>query len=245
MITSASYLNPLHAVAGGDIAFVLPIAQGEGIRVVNGDVCNHGRAAYPIRAPLELALRELAQEERPSRVLQRANLLSIEKWKGDGRFATVIVVDLVPKDGVACIRIASAGHWPPIAVAEGGVLTLEAPDPSGIGLQDLPLGIDGGCRYTEKVWKLNDLRALLVYSDGFAELPVGGRGQLLGLQQLAEDFARAVEVGGANPHSTLSALRTVIDQRAPKVIDDMSCIVVSVTSEADTHTLSKTELGQR
>ena len=247
MILSATYVNPLGAVAGGDVAFVVPLDQG--IRLVNADACSHGAAAYPLRAQLEAVLRKYAVEEkRPSSVIAQANHAVAESPLGEASafaFATAIVLDLelgslcAPSNLVRA-KIASAGHWPPIAVAGTGMRAFcltgrSNPPPKALSV-NLPLGCDQDCFYTEASCELHDPKAVLVYSDGLVEMPVNGSGERLGLQRLREDFLHAVKsVPSGHAFDLMNHLRQTVNRRRPNRADDVSFIVVSFPATCGIH----------
>ena len=245
MVSSATYVNPLRAVAGGDVAFVVPCPQGHGIRIVNADVCNHGQVAFPLRARLELELRKLALEEKaPSSILTRANKKLFRISGGTtSRFTTAIVMDLVPDlaEDSARLHMARAGHWPVIAALAGGQVSCLAESPgdrsqTGKGgcPVDVPLGVHSETRYTDWCCLVKGLIAALAYSDGLVELPINGSGQLLGLEGLKDAFGSAVH--SARSHSAfeiLNGLRTILNRHNPMPQDDISAVVVCPGRDSD------------
>ncbi len=244
MISSATYVNPLRAVAGGDVAFVLPSPRGHGIRIVNADVCNHGQVAFPRRARLELELRKLALEENaPSSILTRANKKLFQISGGTtSRFTTAIVMDLIPDlaEDSARLHMARAGHWPVIAALAGGqvvCLADSSEDRSKTGKGgcpvDVPLGVHSRTRYTDWSCLVNGLIAALAYSDGLVELPINGS-RLLGLEGLKEAFGSAVHSARSNSaFDILNALRNVLNRRNPMPQDDISAVVVCPGRNSD------------
>ena len=245
MVSSATYVNPLRAVAGGDVAFVVPCPQGHGIRIVNADVCDHGHVAFPLRAQLELELRKSALDETaPSSVLTHANKIVCDSpVRATSRFATAIVMDLVPDfaEDQARLNMARAGHWPVIvALDDGQVVCLAESSEDGSdsrddgSLVDVPLGFHRATRYTESSCLLNGLIAALAYSDGLVELPINGSGQLLGLEGLKDAFSSAVYSARSNSaFDILNTLRDVLNRCDPIPQDDISAVVVCLRGDRD------------
>lgn len=141
---------------GGDWYSVVESDEGLFTFVV-GDVSGRGVSAAAVMASLRYTTRTLASlGYPPSEILQLTSKeLSIGE---DGHFATVLVGQV---DRGQTLKIASAGHYPPILVSDGESEFVEMP----IGL---PLGLKDGVYESCEI--LVPARAcLLAFTDGLFE----------------------------------------------------------------------------
>jgi PAS domain S-box-containing protein len=172
---------------GGDWYDVLELDNGS-IGVVIGDVAGRGIQAASLMGQLRNALRAYAFEHHPpGAALEHLNRLA---WRHDGVvMATLIYLVLDPATGV--VRLASAGHLPPLKVG---------PDGETVYLEEgrsLPLGVARETPYKEAEYAHEPGSSLLLYTDGLIEkrsTPIDH-----GLEQLA----RSVRAG---PRHDLEAL---------------------------------------
>jgi anti-sigma regulatory factor (Ser/Thr protein kinase) len=127
--------------------------------MVVGDVMGRGVQAAAMMGQLRATVRAYAVEGHgPAAILERLDkvVLSLTGLN----FTTCVVGELDPER--LTLRLASAGHPPPVVVApEGGARLVEL-DPG------LPLGV-GGAEFTEQVVALEPGAMVLLYTDGLVE----------------------------------------------------------------------------
>ncbi len=157
----ARYL-PASERVSGDWYDVLPL-RGGSIGISIGDVVGHGVPAARLMGQMRGAMRAYAVEDpSPGSVLSRLNRFTLRI--ADGRTATLCFIVLDPEGGT--LRIASAGHPPPLLQAtDGSTRYLEQP-PS------LPLGAGHETVYEERDEQLPVGGTLFLYTDGLIESPV-------------------------------------------------------------------------
>jgi GAF domain-containing protein/anti-sigma regulatory factor (Ser/Thr protein kinase) len=195
--------------AGGDFydAFELPGGQ---LAVVLGDVVGHDVRAAALMGQVRAALRALAlTDPAPETVLAGLDRLvrSIANgpW-GDELFVTVLygIVD-APSN---TLRLASAGHLPPLLRRPGG-----ADDPVQVSVLDVPpgapLGLDGPRHPVDITLAAGD--TVLMISDGVVER----RGR--GIDEGFADLVRTVAEAGSGDPRNLCAL---VSRAVPGSTDD-------------------------
>ena len=149
------------AQVGGDWYDVIALRDGHaGIAI--GDVVGHGLDAAARMARLQNALRAYALEGlRPSLVLERMNGFAREV--AGGPMATLVYAVVDPEAGR--LRLASAGHPPPLVIEPGGeAFFAEGPAGSPLGVVPFPT-------YEESTVALAPGSTVLLYTDGLVERP--------------------------------------------------------------------------
>ncbi len=170
-----------HTEIGGD--FYAAIATPEGVLVGVGDVVGHSLDAATVMVEIRHALRAYCVDESDPRVLVERLDRMLQRYHPNAT-ATVCLALIEPATGR--VRIANAGHIPPLIVGHGGARYCRASGPLlGIGL-DHP-------EPTEL--KITDSERLLMVTDGLIET----RGIDLGvsLEQLRQVAADAPADPGA------------------------------------------------
>lgn len=192
------------ADVGGDWYDVLDL-PGAGVAVVVGDVAGHGVTAATTMGHLQHALRAYAlEDDSPGAILRRLNRLT--QWALPGEVATAIVVVLDPDNERA--RIASAGHLPPLLIADGGTAYVD--------LDNGPaLGVTAEAVYAEVEQAMGDA-TMLLFTDGLVER----RGESIdvGLERLARSSA------GATRDQLLDVLLSAVPD--PDGTDDLAVVAV-------------------
>jgi serine phosphatase RsbU (regulator of sigma subunit)/anti-sigma regulatory factor (Ser/Thr protein kinase) len=144
---------------GGDWYDVFVYRDGR-VGLAMGDVVGRGVGAAALMGQLRTALRAYALERpSPADVLDR--LGSLFAQVAPGEMATLVFVVFEP--GSSTVRLASAGHPPPLAIAPGGATTYLTHDPCP------PLGVMPYLAYKERVARLEPGSTLLLYTDGLVE----------------------------------------------------------------------------
>jgi PAS domain S-box-containing protein len=144
---------------GGDWYDALELGGGR-IAVALGDVVGHGLGAAALMAQLRHATRAYALEgHSPAGVLDRLDGL-VRSLDG-GQMATLLY--LVVEPDRASVRLASAGHVPPLVIGPDG--QPEYLDSS----RDPPLGVFESASHSETELELVPGSTLVLYTDGLVE----------------------------------------------------------------------------
>ncbi|MFY9559780.1 MAG: GAF domain-containing SpoIIE family protein phosphatase [Terriglobales bacterium] len=143
---------------GGDWYDFIPLSDGRW-GLVLADVSGKGTAAALLMSATRGMLRSLAQTgSGPGEVLTRLNNMMVEDFPC-GRFVTMAYAEFDPS--TRKLRLASAGHLPPLLV--------EPDSHRWIATQDgLPLGI-ATSKFSETEVTLGPHTRLAIYSDGITE----------------------------------------------------------------------------
>jgi sigma-B regulation protein RsbU (phosphoserine phosphatase) len=143
---------------GGDWYDFIPL-QGGRWGLVLADVSGKGTAAALLMSATRGILRSLAQTGLgPAEILTRLNNMMIDDFPC-GRFVTMVYAELDPVSGI--LRIANAGHLPPLLVEPAGHRWIDHE-------HGLPLGISAG-EFSETSVALGDHSRVAFYSDGITE----------------------------------------------------------------------------
>lgn len=143
---------------GGDWYDFIPLANGRW-GLVLADVSGKGTAAALLMSATRGMLRSLAQTESgPGEVLTRLNQLMVEDFPS-GRFVTMVYAEF--DSAKRSLRIANAGHLPPLLVDANGHRWIATED-------GLPLGI-ATSKFSETEITLGPQARLALYSDGITE----------------------------------------------------------------------------
>jgi phosphoserine phosphatase RsbU/P len=165
---------PGHGVVGGDWYDVFTLPSGT-LGLVIGDVAGSGLAAGVIMGRIRSALRAYAlQSQDPAEVLARLDH-KMQHFES-GALATVLYTIVDP--GTGRVRIASAGHLPPLLARPRQPTRLVRIPPN------LMIGVAPGARRQVTTLSLGPGDLLCLYTDGLVERP----GQIIdtGLRRLAE-----------------------------------------------------------
>jgi serine phosphatase RsbU (regulator of sigma subunit) len=169
---SASYVPAASGIdVGGDWYDVVPTEDGGALLLI-GDVSGHGlRAATTMASLRHAALAYAAEDTAPASVLSK--LSNFVNRSSPDYFATMLCVRV----DIAGHRatIASAGHLPPLLIADGEARLLEF-EP------DMAIGVTRDWDYRETEVAVPPRAILIAYTDGLVER----RGELLdeGLERL-------------------------------------------------------------
>jgi serine phosphatase RsbU (regulator of sigma subunit)/CheY-like chemotaxis protein/anti-sigma regulatory factor (Ser/Thr protein kinase) len=198
------------AQVGGDWYDAVLLADGR-VGLAIGDVVGHGLHAATVMGELRNALRAyLVEGHGPGRTMERLNRL-VTVSHGEVMVATLSLMILDPERGTA--RVASAGHPPPLVLADDGDASYLDPPPTP------PLGVHDGQRYAELECRVAPGDTVVLFTDGLVER----RGQTIdaGLERLRETV-----LGGPSELERLAAhiLATLHDGEASG--DDVALLAV-------------------
>jgi PAS domain S-box-containing protein len=198
---------------GGDWYDVQPL-DGDQIALVIGDVAGRGVPAAAVMSQLRNGLRAFLFESHPPAVaLQRLNAMA---WSLEERvMATLVYMLFEPASGR--LRVANAGHLPPLLVEPGrGTRYLKEG-------RSLPLGVRPATRYGEAEYVVDPGSTILLYTDGLVER----RGITIddGLDRLAR--------GAEAEHDGLDTLcDQILAALAPSGEDDVALLALAPTTLA-------------
>jgi anti-sigma regulatory factor (Ser/Thr protein kinase)/putative methionine-R-sulfoxide reductase with GAF domain len=157
--TAARYL-PASDEVGGDWYDVFELPRGR-IGVAIGDVVGHGVQAAALMGQLRTTLHAFATEDHgPARTLELVDRF-VQGMPGYA-MATAAYAVIDPDSG--SLRLASAGHLPPIIVGDGRTRVVELSPAAPLGA--FPYG---SCRECEMTLGTGEI--LLFYTDGLVERP--------------------------------------------------------------------------
>jgi len=200
---------------GGDWYDVIGLGGGR-VALVVGDVMGHGVRAAAVMGQLRTATRTLAALDlQPAEVLHHLDEL-MEHLGGSlatTHFATCVVAVYDPTEQT--VRIARAGHIPPLVVWPDG-LTEQLEVPAGV-----PLGV-GGHTFESRDFPIPDGSLLILCTDGLVESRAPGRDIDDGLRDLAD--------GVKDPTMGLEAIADglIAGLRGDRTLDDAALLVARV-----------------
>lgn len=202
---------------GGDWYDVISLGGGR-VALVVGDVMGHGVRAAAVMGQLRTATRTLAALDlQPAEVLHHLDEL-MDHLGGSlatTHFATCVVAVYDPTSQT--VRIARAGHVPPLAVWPDG-RTEQLDLPAGV-----PLGV-GGHVFESRDVPLPDGSLLILCTDGLVESRAPGRDIDDGLRELADGVKDPTMGLEAIADGLISKLRGDED----RTMDDAALLVARV-----------------
>jgi sigma-B regulation protein RsbU (phosphoserine phosphatase) len=158
-VEMAARYSPGAASVGGDWYDVFMLPSGE-LGVVMGDVAGQGLPAAVIMGRMRSALRAYALElDDPAEVLDKLDR-KMQHFE-PGVMATVLYAVCDPE--LKWVRIALAGHWPPVLAAPGGTAALLDIPP------DILIGVDADPRRKTMRVEVPAGAVLCFYTDGLVE----------------------------------------------------------------------------
>ncbi|MBA2882225.1 PAS domain S-box-containing protein [Desulfosalsimonas propionicica] len=152
-------------LAAGDYFDYLALPGGA-LRCVIADVSGHGARAAFIMSMVRTFFHFAANQKTPlSDMIEALNRQLIQKVGKQGDFVTLLVTDIYPENG--CIEYINAGHCPGFFKDEEKMTEIEATSPL-LGV------VDTG--YPHQRLECRGKWELLLYTDGFYECRIQGRG---------------------------------------------------------------------
>jgi serine/threonine-protein kinase RsbW len=190
---------------GGDFYDLLLLPSGKAGFMI-GDVVGHDRGAAALMGQLRSAARAVAgQVASPPELV--AALQSSWDYLGFDRIATALFGDLNPVTGE--MRLASAGHYPPIVVGDG-VATLLSVEPGP------PLGAGTGSQADSRQI-LQPGQVLLLYTDGAIDERRHG---------VDRGITRLIDCVAGSPPDASAVCDRVIEMLGPIRDDDVALLAI-------------------
>ena len=185
------------------------------------DVSGHGVTAALSASAISQLLRPISGmldkmcEFGPGRVLERLNRQICAGNQNLDLFATLVIGDLNATSGV--VRLASAGHPPPLWLRQGS----EAVE---IKTGGILLGIDESSRYSNEQIQLQPTDSLLLFSDGLLDC-VDPAGHRFGMERTRK---RVKNHGQIHLPELLSQIEDGVDQwrAGTPLADDLSVLLL-------------------
>jgi adenylate cyclase len=202
---------------GGDYFDWLELDDGQ-LAVVLGDISGHGIPAALLMAHLRATFHATAHGDRSPEDIVTAMNRSLARAVTSGKFATFFLGVISVRDRQ--LRYCNAGHDPPLLLRGGELHLLPA--------NGMPLAILDSMEYTGRVEPFDVGDALVIYSDGIPEAPIGK--QFYGNERLrgrALALARSGAPAAAFVDDILADVRAVAGERMHA--DDVTLVVVRRT----------------
>jgi len=202
---------------GGDYFDWLELDDGQ-LAVVLGDISGHGIPAALLMAHLRATFHATAHGGRSPEDIVTAMNRSLARAVTSGKFATFFLGVISVRDKQ--LRYCNAGHDPPLLLRGGELHLLPA--------NGMPLAILDSMEYEGKVETFDVGDALVIYSDGIPEAPIGK--QFYGNERLRERalaLARSGVAASAFVDDILADVRAVAGERMHA--DDVTLVVVRRT----------------
>ncbi|MBO0728118.1 MAG: serine/threonine-protein phosphatase, partial [Acidimicrobiaceae bacterium] len=161
-VTFAARYFPARAElgVGGDWYDAIEL-NGDEVAFSVGDVMGHGVGAAALMGQLRIAVRAYAAAGRsPASVLAGVDRL-LQSWEED--CLVTVAYAVLGEDG--SLRVANAGHPPPLIIGPDGSAEFGPPALS------VPLGVDDAAEHHDRVMQLVPGSTVLLYTDGLVELP--------------------------------------------------------------------------
>ncbi|MFN2607179.1 MAG: SpoIIE family protein phosphatase [Acidimicrobiales bacterium] len=211
LVVAARYLPATAgAQVGGDWYDLVALPSGTAAAVV-GDVLGHDLGAAAAMGQLRAALRGYTiQSDSPAEWLVRLDELVTVF---DMELATCVAVVCDPRQGT--VRLANAGHPPPLACGPEGVRMLEGSQGAMLGTGAAPVAVDA-------MVELAPGTTLLLYTDGLVERPDRALGD--GLAELVAVATRSSH----QPEELCEAVLAAMLPRGADRADDVALLAVRI-----------------
>jgi anti-sigma regulatory factor (Ser/Thr protein kinase)/putative methionine-R-sulfoxide reductase with GAF domain len=211
---AARYL-PARDEVGGDWYDVIDLSRGR-VGIAIGDVVGHGLAAATLMGQLRTALHAYAVEGHgPAHTLELVDRFTRSLQAGAMATAAYAVIDI----DSGRLRVASAGHLPPLLISAAG--TVRVPELP----QAPPLGVFGYKSCPESELTLAEGETILLYTDGLIERP------RIALDDSIAELADVVHGARTAEEACLVAMDRMLPMRGPR--DDVAVIALQSTAIPD------------
>jgi phosphoserine phosphatase RsbU/P len=199
---------------GGDWYDFIPLSDGRW-GLVLADVSGKGTAAALLMSATRGMLRSLARSDSgPGEVLTRLNNMLVDDFPS-GRFVTMVYAELDPASRT--LRLANAGHLPPLLIEPSGHRWIATEN-------GLPLGV-ATSKYSETEIMLGEHSRIAFYSDGITEASFDS-GEEYGPERLLAQLQ--------SPDASLESLLADVKQyvNGAGLRDDATVIMVGTRPES-------------
>ena len=170
--TGLLYAPAANESTGGDVYGAWPVADGDAVAVLVGDVAGKGVETAALSAMVRFFVEARSWDTLcPAKVLEQANAMLLNRLPPD-TFVTAFL-GILSRDA---LRYCNAGHLPPLHVRAGSAAPLES--------HGLPLGVVQRVGYSSGEVRLEPGDLVFAYTDGLIEARRGG--ELYGTARLAE-----------------------------------------------------------
>ncbi len=206
---------------GGDFYDVFQIDRDR-FAVAIGDVSGKGHEAAAVTALTRHTLRATAvSTDDPRRVLAAANEVLLNQ-SSDSRFCTAAFgVGTVNDSGTVSIRLANAGHLPPLIVRRDG--RIESVKSAGV-----LLGIYADAEFEAVTVELRPGDLLLLYTDGLTDVVVDGA--VLGDEWLRSEL---VAVRDRPVSEIVRAIEERASQTGGVLVDDVAMLALRIVEPGE------------
>lgn len=210
VVGAAEYRPASNSPVGGDWYDVFYLPSGRSI-VALGDVAGHGLEVAAVMAQLRHALRAyLVRAPSPAEALSRLNHLTRTLLPTEMATAVLVELDLPGQ----VLRIANAGHLPPVIVGPGGARLADQ--------RGMALGVTTAAEYDLTDEPIAPGERLVLYSDGLIER------RTRTLDASIDLLAREAE---DTRHLTVEEQSVALADRLTEgtdVLDDVTVVVVEI-----------------
>jgi sigma-B regulation protein RsbU (phosphoserine phosphatase) len=225
--TAGLDLGVLHrpvSTVSGDVHCVREIAPGK-VAFFVADAVGHGVPAALMTMVLLSGLAThmhegAAKDFAPAKVLESLNRKLLSYGFGCDRFATAVcgIVDVA----TGIVKLAGAGHPPPVIIGKGNTRVLETDGPL--------LGVFDEAEFQETQAMLSHHDRLLVYSDGLeGALPRAGTSLMHQLAPLEETMRASEDLSG---EGVIAAVAELLDGQAGSLhqLDDVTVVAMRIVA---------------
>ncbi|MEO7236973.1 MAG: histidine kinase N-terminal 7TM domain-containing protein [Lapillicoccus sp.] len=211
-------LEALYAPADDDVAgdfYDVFRIDGTSWGIVLADVSGKGAAAAAYTGMVRFTLRTLAAGASSPRVVLQALNAALLRDSVDDRFCTLVFAIATVRGNGLDLRLALAGHHPPLLRRRDGTVEVVGTLGTAIGLVESP-------RLTDTFLRLDPGDLICLFTDGLVEARRGD-------EQYGDERAAAVlAAGGEHPEAVVDALADSVRTFHPGALrDDLTLLCVA------------------